>query len=284
MARRNPNLKSSLARKRRRKIFAIKAVLVFLLSIGFVFLLSWFSRISPIQIAEIEVSGNSSVSGDEIMSLVKKETSGNYFMLFSKNSVFLYPKKSIETKLADNFKKIEKAEIKFEGFKKIIVKINERKAESLWCSGGKDAENDRNENLRNCYFMDKEGVIFSAAPKFSGNVFMRYYGLLDDVDPIGKGYMSAEKFKGIIGFVSSLKNFGLAPVVFMAKTGSDYEISLEDGGRIIFDDRQSFDKTSDNLESVLGEIGLVKNRGAISGIKLDYVDLRFGNKVFYKTK
>lgn len=284
MARRNPNLKSSLARRRRRKIFTIKAVLVFLLLIGFVFLLSWFSKISPIQIAEIEISGNSAVSKDEIESLIRKETFGNYFMLFSKNNVFLYPRKSMERKILNDFKKIEKAEIKSKWFNKIIVKIAERKEDSLWCSGEKDSGNNKDENSRNCYFMDKEGVVFSPTPKFSGNVFIRYYGLLDGADPIGKAYISAEKFKEIRGFVNSLKNSGLVPVVFLAETESDYEIYLENGSKIIFDDKQPLDKTLDNLESSLGEIGLVKNHGASSSIKLNYVDLRFGNKVFYKTK
>ncbi len=284
MIRNNSTLKPSKLRRRRRKIFAVKAVLVFLLLIGFIFLFSWLSQLPSLQIENIEVSGNLTVSKDEIIGLIKRETSAKYFMLFSKNSIFLYPKKPITAKLEDNFKKIETAEITSEGFKKIMVKIVEREADSLWCSGSKDAENNKDENSRNCYFMDKEGMVFSAAPKFSGNVFMRYYGLLDDVDPIGKVYLPVAKFKEITSFINSLKNLGLVSVMFLAETKNDYEINLEDGSRIIFDDKQPLDKTLGNLESILGEIGLVKSPGTGSPINLNYVDLRFGNKVFYKTK
>ena len=71
----------------------------------FVFLLSWLSKISAIQIANIKVSGNSSVSEDEIKNLMTEESSKKYLLLFSKNSLFLYPRKQIEAKILNDLKK-----------------------------------------------------------------------------------------------------------------------------------------------------------------------------------
>lgn len=284
MFRNNPILKPSKLKRRRRKIFAVKSILIFLLLIVFILLLSRLSLISAIQITDIEISGDSSVSKDEIISLVKKETTGNYYMLFSKNSLFLYPRRTIGEKIINNFKKIEKAQIKSKGFNTIILSLVERKPDSLWCAGGDGGENHKSANLGKCYFLDKEGIVFSDAPDFSGNAFMRYYGLLGNDDPIGKVYMPNEKFKEITYFVSSLKRLGLVATKFIAGSESDYEIYLENGSKIIFDDRQPLEKTLDNLQSILSEIGLNKNSGTSSSINLNYVDLRFGNKVFYKTK
>lgn len=284
MLRNNPIIKPSKLRRWRRKIFVIKAVLIFLLLIIFIFLLSRLSGISAIQITDIEVLGNSSVSKNEIISLIKKETAGNYYMLFSKNNPFLFPRKTIEEKILNDFKKIEKAQVKFRGFNTLILSIVERKPDFLWCATRSNSENHKDENSVGCYFLDKEGMVFSVAPDFSGNVFMRYYGLLDDADPIGKIYMPSAKFKKITLFVNSLKNLGLVATLFRAESENDYEIYLENGSRIIFDDRQPFDKTLDNLRSILTEIGLGENLGTNSSIKLNYVDLRFGDKVFYKMK
>ena len=282
----NPTLKPSKLRRRRRKIFAVKAVLVFLLLIFFVLFLSWLSKISSFQIENIEVSGNSTVSKDEIINLIKMETAAKYFFLFSKNSVFLYPKKSIEIKLADDFKKIKNITIKSKGFKTLIATIVERKPNSLWCfSESKDGNIRNNANLGMCYFLDEEGVIFSEAPDFSGNAFLRYYGLLDETEqPIGKIYLPIGKFKEMSRFVSSLETLGLNTVEFRAESENDYEVKLKNGIKIIFDAKQPFDKTLENIESILSEVDLKGEYSANNPPKINYVDLRFGNKVYLKIK
>lgn len=284
MIRNNPTLKPSKLRRRRRKIFAVKAVLVFLLLIGFVFLLSWLSKISSLQIENIEVSGNATVSKDEIIGLIKSETTAKYFLLFSKNSIFLYPKKSIAAKLMDNFKKIEKAEIKSKGWNTLVVTVVERKPNSIWCfSKPENGGAQKNENSSKCYFLDGEGVIFSEAPDFSGNSFLRYYGLLDDIEqPIGKIYLPNGKFKEASRFVSSLKTLGITVAGVRAESESDYEMYLKNGIKIIFDDKQPFDKTLENIQSILNEVDLKRDYSLSNPPKINYVDLRFGNKVYLK--
>ena len=286
MIRNNPTLKPSKLRKRRRKIFATKAVLVLLFLVCFVLFLSWLSKISLLQIENIEVSGNSTVSKDEIINLIKMETSAKYLMLFSKNSIFLYPKKSIEKKLLDDFKKIYKLSIKSKGLKTLVVNIAERKPNSLWCfSKSEDGSVRKNENSGMCYFLDEEGVIFSEAPDFSGGAFLRYYGLLDGVEqPVGQIYLPSEKFKEVSRFVSSLENLGISPAGFRAESENNYEIYLKNGVKIIFDDNQPFDKTLENIQSILSEIDFKGDYSANNPLKINYVDMRFGNKIFYKTK
>lgn len=288
MIRSNQNLKPSKLKRRRRKILAFKVGGIFLLLIGFTFFLSWLSKISAVQIVNIEVSGNSAVSGDEIKSLMTEESSKKYLLLFSKNSRFLYPRKQIEAKILSDLKEIEKIEIKSKGLKMKVVSVVERKPHSIWCANAENGDGGENSKTRNadiCYFLDKEGMIFSDAPNFSGQAYTRYSGLLDGGSrPIGKTFLLSAKFKEISNFINSLKGFGITIYEFHAETESDYEIYLEDGSKIILDDKQSFDKTLMNLGSILSEIGIGKGLSASSSVKLDYVDLRFGNKVFYKTK
>lgn len=284
MIRKNSTLKPSKLRRRRRKIFAIKALLFFFILIGFVFLLSRLSKIKSIQIESIEILGNSTLSKEEIIDLVKAEMSTKYFKLFSKNSIFLYPKKSIQKTLADDFKKINTISIKSKGLKTVIVNITERKPSSLWCLGKSEEENDlRNNNLEKCYFLDKEGLIFSEAPDFSGNSFLRYYGLLDDTEqPIGKNYMTKEKFNEVSKFVSSLEILGIKVGIFWSKTESDYEIVLKNGIKLILDDKKPFDKILENIQLILSEVDLKDNRSSNNQQNIDYIDLRFGNKVYFK--
>lgn len=283
MIRNNPTLKPSKLRRRRRKIFAFKSISVFLILIGFVFLLSWLSKMPSIQIENIEVSGNSTLSKDEIIDVVRNETSVKYFMLFSKNSTFLYPRKSIEQTLADDFKKIETVSLNSKGLKTLIVNMVERKPDSLWCFGDSSEEGNvrKNENSGMCYFLDKGGLVFSEAPDFSGNSFLRYYGLLDDVEqPIGENYMTSEKFREVSRFIGSLEILGIKVGTFRAESESDYEIVLKNGIKIILDDKQPFDKTLENIQSILTEVDLKGDYSANNPSKINYVDLRFGNKVY----
>ncbi|MBM2818033.1 MAG: Cell division protein FtsQ [Parcubacteria group bacterium] len=284
MIRNNQTLKPSKLRRRRRKIFAIKAVTVFLLLIGLVFLLSWFSKISRLQIENIEVSGNSSLSSDEIIDVMKKETSAKYFMIFSKNSIFLYPKQSIMAKLADDFKKIDSVSIKSKGLKTLAVSIAERERNALWCfSEAGEGSLIKNENSSRCYFLDKGGLVFSEAPDFSGNSFLRYYGLLDGtIDPIGENYMTHDRFKEVSRFVKSLEDLGINALEFQAESENDYAVNLKNGVKIIFDDKQPFDKTLENIQSILSEVDLKGEYSPTNPPKINYVDLRFGNKVYLK--
>ena len=286
MIRNSPTLKPSKLRRRRRKIFAIKTILVLLLLMGLAFLFSWFSKMPSIQIENIEVSGNLTVSKDEIINLIRTETSAKYFRLFSKNSVFLYPKESIEAKLADDFKRIETVSIKFKGLKTLIINMVERKPNSLWCfSGVEDGIARKNNNSGMCYFLDKGGLVFSEAPDFSGTAFLRYYGLLDGIEqPIGGNYMTSEKFREVSRFVGSLEILGIKVATFRAESESDYEIDLKNGIKILFDDKQPFDKTLENIQSILSEIDLKKEYQLNNPSNINYVEYRFGNKVFLKSE
>lgn len=286
MLRKNSTLKPSKLRRRRRKIFAVKTIMVFLLLIVFIFSLSLFSKISFFQIENIEVFGNSTVSKDEIVDVIRKETSAKYFMLFSKNNFFLYPRKSMEKNLTDDFKKIKKITIKSKGFKSIIVEIIERKPNSLWCFSDMEKERVRKiDHLGGCYFLDEKGVIFSESPDFSGNAFVRYHGLLDDVEqPIGKTYLSEEKFQELSQFVNLLEGLGLMAIEFYAESESEYKINLKNGVKIILDDKQPFSKILENIQAISEEVDLKNEFSASRLSKINYIDLRFGNKVYLKSE
>lgn len=283
MIRKNATLKPSKLRRRRRKIFALKTLSFFFVLIGFVFLLSWLSKMQTIQIENIKISGNSTISDNEIIDFVKTETLSKYFRLFSKNSIFLYPRKSIEKTLAENFKKIETISVKSQGLKNILVNMSERKPNSLWCVVSAEDGMVGNKNSEICYFLDKEGLIFSKAPDFSGNSFLRYYGLIDgEEDPIGKNYVTREKFKEISKFIDSLGILGIKVATFRAETNNDYQIVLKNEIKIILDDKQSFDKTLENIQSILSEVDLKGDYSPNNPPRINYIDLRFGNKVYLK--
>jgi len=141
-----------------------------------------------------------------------------------------------------------------------------------------------------CYFLDEDGYIYTEAPTFSGSVFFRNYGNIEGIKQIGVNFLDSKKFKEISFFIKSIKDVNLNPVSFFAGDNGDYEIYLGNnlknynfyGGKIIFNRDDDMGEVFDNLITILNEKILIKELG--NNTQLDYIDLRFGKKIFYKLK
>lgn len=143
---------------------------------------------------------------------------------------------------------------------------------------------------RDCYFLDASGYVFAKAPAFSGDILVRLYGPLaaeaDDAAPaktdtIGKYYLPASKFPAIRSMVRGVSLLSLTPSSLVRKEDGDYELLLKGGGKILFSDKEDPVRIVSNLDSALSSDPLKKNM-AEKRSALQYIDLRFGNKVFFK--
>lgn len=259
--------------QRKRKLFLFKiggiVVALLLITTGIMFSL----RAKRINIADINIKGNSAVATNTIRQFVENKISGNYAFVFPKSSIFLYPRKNLQATLLESFKEIKNANVSFESLQSISIDIEERRPYALYCGGQVSTTTD-------CYFLDDNGFVFTKAPSFSGNVFFRYFGDLDDDIKIGQQFMKEEDFHEINFFLTSLSETGLDPVTFRIVNKDDFEIGLKNGGRILFGQNQNLSNIYENIQSVFYSEDL--NKSNISN--LDYADFRFGNKVYFKFK
>jgi len=272
---------SRLKKTRRKKI--LNRIFLCVLILIVVFIVSIFvSKINSINISEITVQNDDSITtADEIKEIVQKNIDGKYFWLYPKTNIFLYDKTGIEQDIRDKFKRIKNVNIENIGFNTLKIAIKERNAYALWC-GTEIIPEDK------CYFLDDEGYIYSEAPTFSGNVFFKNYGSIKNENPLGISFLETKKFKEISFLIKSIKDMNLNPVSFLASENGDYEIYLSDnsnsynfyGGKIIFNKDDDLGKIFDNLTTILSENALTKEFN--HAVQLDYIDLRFGKKVFYK--
>jgi len=267
--------------KRRRKVRNIKigaiAVTLIVISIGLV----WVSRIDEFNIKTVIIAGNSVITKNQLEQAVSKRLIGSYLLLIPKTNILLFPKKSITASVLESFNRLQDAEIVVEDLQTIKLTVKERQSFALYCG---EASIDTHEELGNCYFLDKSGFIFAKAPDFTGYVFFKYFGKLNEntesygENPIGVQYMPAPSFREFTLFLESFSELDSAPTALLRMGEKDFEIHFDDGSRILFDRDQSLATILDNLQSVL-ESDIFRERG---DIQLDYIDLRFGNKVFYK--
>lgn len=279
MIRRKHYKRSKLAR-RRRKALLFKIGLVFFGIITLFVGLVYISRLEEFNISNITVDGNFAIAEKSIKEFVEGKISGNYLFVFPKSNILLYPRKAIQTALLKEFNGVKEVSIAVENLQSISVTVDERKPFAIWCN--KESIDDENNN--NCYFLDKEGFVFTKAPSFSGNVYFKYFsdflGNKQDGSPIGWQFMEKSEFQKITFFLSSINDIGLTPVMLYETDDADYEIHLKEGGKILFGQKQNLSFVFDNIQSVFESEEFAKKNLS----NLDYVDFRFGNKVYFKFK
>ncbi len=269
-------LKSSRHKKllEKRKALAIWAALIATAFFALTGVLAWLSGNEKVVIAEIEARGNSVVPGEDIVNMVREEMAGKYLWLFHKDNSFLYPREMIKERILSEQKRISEADVYLDNLASLVVSVTERKPAYLWCGSGYSQE----ENKEACFFMDRDGYIFASAPYFSGDVFFEWYGPTEEKseNPIGDRFLPYAEFKKLVSFREAISSLGLKTTRLIAKADGDYALTLKDSGDILFNSDQEFDALLGNLDSAIGALVSIK--------ALEYVDLRFGNKIFYRYK
>lgn len=248
------------------------------------FRLSLYGLYRPaVSINKVDIKGTLVIKPVDIERVVLDELSGKYLSIFPKKSIFIYPRKALLQRLKSEFKRIENIDIYIEGFTGLLVNLSERPERYLWC--GRDLEEEQT-SLKYCFFADSGGYIFSKSPYYSGNIFLEFYGPLfsgENANPIGGAILSEDKFNKLISFENSLGKIGFTPIKILVKPDEDYEIYLFGGGKILATGKNDLDKNIGYLKLAIATDPL-KSKIEQSRATLDYLDLRFGNKVFYRFK
>jgi len=263
---------SRLARRRRKTLIqktAFLGVMALLIAAGAV----WLSRAEEVTLSKVVVTGTSSATAQALETFIRGELSGKYWHLFPKANALLFPRSSTEAAALSAFPRLSSVELRLKDFDFLQVAVIERSPAALWCG--------REEKEPDCYYLDQEGFLFEKAPLFEGNVFIRVYGGNPETpEATGDHILTPGQFKELYSFVISLRDLGLAPVAAALGSEGDYTITLQGGAKMLMGADQDVAEVRENLEALLSSDEF-KN-GKLD--RLDYLDLRFGNKVYLKEK
>ncbi len=261
-------------KRSRRKIFLGK-ILLSIISIFLVLTcLAYISRISSLNISEIEIIGNKMVDTEKIKAVAQQEIAGNYLWFFPKTNILIYPKNNIKNELSEKFKRLKEIRLAIKDKKILEIGVVERTALYIWC-GSFPPENENSEKPK-CSFWDETGYAFDDAPYFSGEVYFKFYG----------ASFPKENFDKLITLKNKLETMGLKPSALYKIENGDIKIFLVSRNassepEIIFKADSDYQKLAENLELALSTEPLKSNfKNKYSS--LEYIDLRFGNKVYFK--
>ena len=267
-------------KKNRRRVFLNKILLslfaLLVVSIGFIYI----SRISSLNISSVEIIGNKVIDTETIKETVEKEITGNYLWFFPKTNILFYPKNKIKRELNNQFKRLKEINLSIKDRRALEVSVTERVALYTWCGENLSEIEIKSEDYL-CYFMDDSGYVFDEAPYFSGDVYFRFFGSLAEYSP--------DIFEKVITFKDFLLKMAIKPTSVYLKKDGDIEIYLSsnilppNAPKIIFKVDSNFQKIAENLEAALNTEPLQSNlKNKYSS--LEYIDLRFGNKVYSKMR
>lgn len=257
--------------RRRKKRISRRAVFAFLVVFlaasilgGVVYLL----RYPAWQIAEISFLGLRRVAPADIEASIREDLLSSFAGVLPRSSYFLFDSAASEEKILKDFPRLESVHITKEFPSKISVAVKEREFWAIYCAG----ESGR------CGYIDKTGFVYEEAPVSTGSLILTVFRDTGSVQIPSQSLERAlvEKF---ILFGALLKDAtGEEVESFILSGGLDdeFQARVRSGYFLYVKRDDDFAKVTKTLKIFLEkEIG-EKKRG------LEYVDLRFGNKIFYK--
>lgn len=259
--------------KRRALIFK----LVFsLLGIIFVVIISAvICNLSYFRISTLKIQGLEGIDKRAVEVGAKFPLIGNYFWFWPKDSVFYLSTQSVVDGLINNIPRIKEVDVSRSGLTSLKITIKERKPYGLWCTADKD---------KVCYFVDNTGLVFDKAPELSDQLFIKFFGQVSLAkSALGQNYLSPNIFEPLSDFLSWVLASGISINSFYVDPDGYYHIYMPGGGQILVSDKRDFDETFRNLQSLLKEKNLLSKTLSYDK-SIDYIDLRFGEKIYIKRR
>lgn len=147
----------------------------------------------------------------------------------------------------------------------VNIKVEERTPFAIWCwvSGGGD----------DCFWFDKEGIIFAPAPAGEGVLWKSVYDSAPRQGKIGDNVLDDDLRENLFKIFSVIDSAGIPVLKFEVDSSFKQEIGALSlaGPKLLFSLRLDPGFTAEPLESLKDKF-----------LSLEYVDFRSENKVFYK--
>ena len=266
-------------RARRRRVRAVIVFLALLLIAAVVYAVHWVSYLPALNVSEVTVVGAEKLPPQIVQTFVESRLNDGSYRFFSQSNIFLYPKSAIEDNVVTFFPRIKSVAVSRQSLfsRTVVVTVEERHPYARWCLPAKG------ESADECYQMDTTGFVFATADASTtpSSIFAEPYLFSGAItgEPVGQVFITGH-LRGLLALLSVLKQQnGLTPLSVSVASGQDFSVDFQEGFSLKASFGADAGTLARNLKLVLGSDTLT---GKVS--QIEYVDLRFGNKAFFKLK
>lgn len=231
----------------------------FFIVMGGTFYLFFLS--SVFEIKEINISGNKKISTQEIRNIIEEKINEKKLLFISKN--FFLTDFQGAKQIIEEFPAAAGVILKRKFPNKVIVNVEERIPVGIWCQSDD-----------NCYYIDEEGVIFEKTKYKRELVINSKKEII-----FGQRIIEKESIKDILKIHNELKGLKLNIQDFNILDQGEKLVADINGWEIYFNLLENASNQLFNLKLLLKEKIPLEQRD-----NLEYIDLRFGSRVFYRNK
>ncbi len=264
-----------LAQKRKKVRFTLFFVSIFLLIPIFVGV-AWGSYYPRLNIQSIEIKGAKVLSKKELKSFLESKLDDGKLHIFSPRNELLLSRGELASALSARYPRIKSVDIPFTKFKqKMIVNVIEREPNFAWCRIEELLVDEEKQETETCYLADSNGYIFAKAAE--NNNLQKIYSALVREEPLRSSIAEENLFNNLKVAINSLDKELSLKILSVEILESDANLHLTDDWFIKIALDSNVDYQVANLKTILDSQEL---KDASSNI--EYVDLRFGNRVYYK--
>ena len=261
-------------RRKRARLWSAVLVLCIVALIGA--LLHYLSFMPRYNVQTIAVEGASRTSSGEIEERARSQIKSSSNALFSSSNIFLYGPSRIREALLAHFPTIKTVRVGRPSLfsTTVYVRVEEREPYALWCLSAEAGSPEPG-----CYDIDRDGFIFARAgiSRTAAHVFTGGVAATSST-PIGSRFAPGH-FEGLLAFLDLLSEEGFTPEGARVENSQDFIVQLKDSYYL----KVSF---GEDMRDLLQNLQLILSSDALKDAheKIQYIDLRFGDRVYYKLK
>ncbi len=229
-----------------------------------------------LSVRSVRVLGAGDIAQEEhIRAIASREADTKVFFFLTRHNTFLYPTASLEKAIIRDAPEFKNAHVRHENFRAVLISVEVREPFALWCG---DIVPLPHEPVGECYTLDKSGTIF-----FHGNALHassttpHFYGALGEGsgELLGKQFLDPERFARLVAFTDLLHSHTLSVHVSVTLDENEGELRLMDGTRILY-------RSADDPVKLMRRLTLLLESEDAPRLPLEYIDLRFGDRVYVK--
>ncbi len=215
---------------------------------------------------KIEIAGNERVQTSDIQARVASLLENKPFFFWPEENILFLSPENIASGIKNQFSAIDRIKINRDFFNKDLrITIKEKDGWAVWCS-------------EKCFYMDDGGIIFQPAPQFLGGLVFKITDKRAENFKLGDAVIKKDELDGLKSFMNDAERKN----GFRIKTadivlGPVFWLYADSGLKIALDSETDFKRAAENLTLFINSIPENKLKTA------DYVDLRFSDKIFYKS-
>lgn len=220
--------------------------------------LYWFVYADVWKIKKVEILNAKHTDVNILKSDIDNVLDQKKFFIIPNDHMIFLSKEDLRTHILNTYPGVEEVFVDKNFDKEIIIKIKDRKAMGVWCD-------------QNCFFFDDEGILFKKSFDFTGAIFATWSTVASsslnfyDKTPC----LDICIDKDFVNFLSKNK------VKNILINGEELAMRTEYGFNI---------KALNNASSSMRNMNFFLNKYEESLNALDYIDIRFADKIFYKVK